>query len=203
MSRKANRGDRCHRCRMKNSFCICQWLNPFFTKTFVTILMHQRETYTTTNTARLAHLLLSQSEILLRGRQDDPLSVEKVFKAGFKPIYLYPSEKSQPIKNFPFGGEKIQLIVPDGSWRQTKKFSKRESYLNEIPHVHLDLDKPSLFFLRRKVKAEGMSTLEAIARSLGVIESLEAQEKLENVFYKMIERTLQSRGQKLEHKVIL
>jgi DTW domain-containing protein YfiP len=202
MSRKAKRGDRCSDCRMKNSFCICEWLNPFFTKTFVTVLMHQRETYTTTNTARVANSLLTESEILYRGRIDDQLSAEKVFKPGYKQIYLYPSEKSQPLTNFLKTDEKIQLIVPDGSWRQTKKFAKRESYLNEIPHFHLELEKPSLFFLRRKVKAEGMSTMEAIARALGIIESAEVQEKLEQVFLVLVDKTLQSRGQKLEHKML-
>jgi len=161
--------------------------------------MHHRETVTTTNTARIAHKLLSQSEIHLRGRIDEKLSQEMVFKKGYTPVYLYPSEKAQLLteETLKTLARPIQLIVPDGSWRQTRRVSKREKYLEDILHVKLALEKPSLFFLRRKVKNEGMSTLEAIARSLGVLESREIQEKMENVFRIMVERTLETRGKKL------
>ncbi len=201
MSRKANRGNRCPHCYMKNSLCICEFLLQIETQTLVTVLMHKRETYTTTNTARIATSILKNSEILLRGVQEEPLLQERVFRSHYTPILLYPSEKSTPLKKEIFKGQKIQLIVPDGSWRQTRKFSKREPYLDKIPHVHLEPSKPSLFFLRRKIKPDGVSTMEAIARALGILESPTVQEKLEEVFLIHIERTLKSRGQKLSDKM--
>lgn len=201
MSRIANKGNRCKKCRMIGSHCICSYLMGIDNLTPVTILMHHRESLTTTNTARIAHFLLKNSSIHYRGLIDSPLKEEDILKPGYTPLYLFPSETSvcltQKLVDSLRG--KIQLIVPDGSWRQTKRVARREPFLKDVQHVKLFDVSPGMFFLRRKIKEEGVSTIEAIARAIGVIESQHIQQNLENVFKTMVEKTLETRGKKLEH----
>ncbi len=197
MSRKANKGNRCFKCKMKDTHCICEHLVGINNLTPVTILMHYREAITTTNTGRIANFLLNNSSVHYRGLIDQ--KIESPLLANHTPLYLYPSENAEVLTHElvqKIGG-KIQLIIPDGSWRQAQKVAKRESFLKDTLHIKLPDSPPGIFFLRRKIKDEGVSTLEAIARALGIIESKELQNNLESVFRIMVEKTLDTRGKKL------
>ena len=89
----------------------------------------------------------------------------------------------------------VTLVVPDGSWNQAKKVPYRESGLAGIPNVKLAAGAPSSYRLRHSPHVQNLSTLEAIARALGVIEGREVQVSLESLFLKMVERRLWSMGQ--------
>ena len=201
MSRKINRGERCDKCRMKDTHCICELLVPIDNVTPVTILMHYRENITTTNTGRIAHFLLKNSSVQYRGLIDSQLKEEDVISKEHTPLFLYPSENSITLTSDFISTLKkpAQLIVPDGSWRQARKVNKREPFLKDVQCVKLEDISNGIFYLRRKVKEEGVSTLEAIARALGTIESPTLQKKLEEVFKVMIEKTLDTRGKRLEN----
>ncbi len=205
MGRNLDRRNRCTDCLMKSHMCICSLLNPVSDtllphKTFVSILMHSRETVTTTNTARMALKLLPNSKVHLRGRKDAPLNPSEILLPTHNPLYLYPTESSieltpEFLKTL---NKPIQLIVPDGSWRQTRRFAKREDWLKTMEHIKLPDASHTLFFLRRRVKSNGISTFEAIARALGLIETTQVQTHMEEIFQTMVERTLQTRGRSLE-----
>jgi DTW domain-containing protein YfiP len=89
----------------------------------------------------------------------------------------------------------MTLVVPDGTWNQAKKVPYRESGVAGIPNVKLAAGAPSSYRLRHSPHVQNLSTLEAIARALGVIEGREVQVSLENLFLKMVERRLWSMGQ--------
>jgi DTW domain-containing protein YfiP len=89
----------------------------------------------------------------------------------------------------------VTLVVADGSWNQAKKVPYRESGLAGIPNVKLPVGAPSCYRLRRSHHACNLSTLEAIARALGLLEGREVQVALESLFLKMVERRLWSMGQ--------
>ncbi len=162
--------------------------------------MHYRELVTTTNTARIAHFMLKNSSVHYRGLIKNPLVENQILQSGFTPLYLYPSEESVPLtQELVQSLGKVQLIVPDGSWRQAKRVARREPFLKNVQHVKLSDASSGIFYLRRKIKEEGVSTIEAIARALGVIESKEIQQSMENVFRIMVEKTLDTRGKKLEN----
>lgn len=199
MSRKAHRGKWCVECKMKSHVCICSLINPLLNQTHITIIMHHREDISTTNTARIVLKMLKNSDKHFRGLIDKPLRREDVLKPGFKPIYLFPSENSKPLRVEEFDGQKLQIIVPDGSWRQAKKFSRRESFLNELPHYRLPNKVPNNFFLRKQTKNDGVSTIEAIAHAISIVESSAIKDSLMHVFNEMVSRTLSTRGVKPIH----
>ena len=160
------------------------------------VLMHWREQKLITNTATLASLALPNSEIHLRGQKGNPLEVEALIPPGSSPALLYPTEDALELnegvaQSLP---RPLTLIVPDGSWRQARKVSFREKAFKDIPKLKLPPGPPSTYRLRHSLFAENLSTFEAIARALGVLEGKNIQERLEELFLTMVERILWSRG---------
>ncbi len=165
--------------------------------TRVLMLMHVREVTLPTNTARLAVRALPDSEIRLRGGLDQRLNTDGFALPERQSLLLYPSDEAQELNAETlarFNGKPITLIVPDGSWRQARKVAVREPSLHGIPQVKLPAGPPSRYRLRKEPNEQSVSTFEAIARALGVIEGAYAQRLLEDLFDMRVERTLWSRG---------
>jgi DTW domain-containing protein len=166
--------------------------------------MHYREVMGTTNTARLARLAIPDCEVVLRGRPNVVLDADAILKAGYQSLLLYPTEDAVPlttdlVRSF---GMPINLVVPDGSWRQASKVSKREVFLKDVPKVRIPAGELSRYRLRREPKAEGLATFEAISRALGIIEGGSTQKTLEDLFEIMVTRTLASRGTLIDPNAI-
>jgi DTW domain-containing protein YfiP len=144
-------------------------------------------------------LPLSNFELRIRGDKENPMSSEGLVVKERETLLLYPSSTSIELsKEFIDRIDKpITLIVPDGSWRQAGKVMKREAVLKNVIHVRVPAGPRPKHRLRRETKIGGMSTFEAVARALGIIESPLVQEKLEEIFKILAERTLWSRAKLL------
>jgi len=187
---------RCPRCEIRRPLCFCAYIPDIVLKTRVLILMHTLEQVLPTNTAKLVYKSLPNSNIIVHGRKDERLSAECLHEPGRVPLLLYPSShatelSTEFVASLP---GPVTLIVPDANWRQTQKFVRREPALAGIPHVRIPAGPPSEYHLRVQRHESGVCTLEAIARAIGIIESLDAQAKLELLLRVMVERTLWSRG---------
>ena len=88
----------------------------------------------------------------------------------------------------------IQLIVPDGTWRQARKLHSRHPELKCVPRVKISAPNHSSFQLRAQSRPEGMATLQAIACGLGVIEGEWVQLQLMKLYEVKIKRILIGRG---------
>jgi DTW domain-containing protein YfiP len=158
--------------------------------------MHTSEQVLTSNTARLAAKALPNSEIRIRGLKDRPMSVAGFAQEGRSSHLLYPSSHAAEL-NADFVSRltaPVTLIVPDGSWVRTRKYVRRDPAFVGIPHVKLPPGRPSEYQLRVQSNDQSLCTLEAVARAIGILESREAQERLEELLRVMVERTLWSRG---------
>lgn len=190
--------NRCQTCQVPKNLCYCSRVVKVDNKTPVTIIMHQRERFLTSNTAVVATRSLNDSEILLRGMRDQSASEELHLRAGHVPLVLYPHESalaigSQELKDY-LAGRPAQLIVPDGSWRQAKRVAKREPALQSIQAVKLSDTSPSLYRLRRQVKPDRLCTFEAIARALGDLESPVIEQQLMQTMAAMDHAHAMARG---------
>lgn len=187
---------RCPRCKIRQPLCFCEFIPQITVPTRVIILMHTAEQMLTTNTARLAAKALTNCDLRIRGKKGESSCTESRSPPGQSSLLLYPSEYAREL-NADFVRElttPVSLIVPDGSWSQTRKFVRREAALAGIPHVKLPKGPPSEYRLRLQPQEERLCTLEAIARSLGILESRDVQRQLEDLLRVMVERTLWSRG---------
>lgn len=194
--RPALAAHRCPGCEIRKPLCFCSLIPRISLQTRVIILMHSSEEVLTTNTARLASKALTNSEVRIHGRLNEPLSFEGMFEPGRTSLLLYPSPNSTEL-NAEFVAqikEPVNLIVPDASWRQTTKFVRRHLSVPGLRHVRLPAGPPSEYRLRAQNREHNLCTLEAIARAIGLLESHEAQSKLETLLKVLVERTLWSRG---------
>ena len=67
-------------------------------------------------------------------------------------------------------GRPVVLIVPDGTWRQASKVKRRVPGLTGVPCVSVSGEARLRYRLRAEAHAHGLSTIEAIARAMGILE---------------------------------
>jgi DTW domain-containing protein YfiP len=187
---------RCPGCEIRKSLCFCEHIPQIALQTRLIVLMHTSEEVLPSNTARLSVKALTNSEIRINGRKEDRLSTDGLIEEGRRSLLLYPSPFATELtpEFVATLTEPVNLIVPDGKWRQCQKYVRREPALAGIRHVKLPAGPPSQYRLRTQPNDNSLCTLEAIARALGVLESRDAQVQLETVLGVMVERTLWCRG---------
>jgi DTW domain-containing protein len=185
--------ERCARCRLHPSLCICTLLPRIETRTRLCLVMHRFEDKKPTNTGRLAVECLTNSEVKMRGDAAQR-EVDYNFGEGTRPLVLFPHDDATALEGLPPDPRPITLIVPDGNWRQAAKVRARTPGLAHLPSVRLPPGPPTLYRLRAAPHEHGLATLEAVARAYGILEGEAVQRALEAVFLAMVERTLWFRG---------
>jgi DTW domain-containing protein YfiP len=193
MTRRGNSEFRCARCRLHASLCVCSVIPRLETRTRVVLVIHRFEDRKPTNTGRLATECLTNSQVIVRG-EADAAEAPLVVPPDSEPVLLFPYADAIPLDVFRPTKQAVTLVVPDGNWRQAFKMKKRVPGLSGVRCVSLPTGAASEYRLRAEAHANGLATIEAIARALGILEGRAVQEALESVFRTMVERTLWSRG---------
>lgn len=194
-TRRQNILERCPRCQIRPNLCFCEHIPKISTKTKISLIVHIKERVLSSNTAQLAHLSLENSEFFYRGLVNVPFDSTFELDQDYTPLYLFPSEESvelTPELLKTIDGP-VQLVVPDGSWRQAKKFHKRIPQFKNIQHVKLAHIPESIYELRKQRTEKGVCTLEAIAHALGVIENVDVKDELLKILKIKNERVKESR----------
>ncbi len=180
---------------MKQELCLCADMPSIALGTKLILVMNKREIKVPTNTGRLASQALPHSVILSRGVEDEPYDLAEHLPQDRPGILLYPSEDAILLtEEWVAANGPFHLVVPDGNWRQTSKMRRRDPIMATLPCVRLPPGPPSSYRVRKESKAEGLATIEAIARTLGILEGPFVQKALEDIFDLMVTRTLASRG---------
>lgn len=157
-------------------------------------MTHRLEDRKTTNTGRLATECLVNSEVRVRGFENQA-SAEFCCGVDTQPVLLFPFDDAVPIAHFARSPAPITLVVPDGTWRQASKARRRVPGFRDLPCAAVESGVPSSYRLRKESHPRGLATIEAIARALGVLEGPAVRERMERVFSAMVERTLWARGE--------
>jgi len=186
--RRNSQKNRCLKCLVHKEDCYCAKIIPMDLPTKVSIIMHKKEQFLTSNTAMLSHKSLLNSEIHLRGYADIPIPDSFLEENKYHPLFLYPDENAIEITSeFLSKFDKpINLIVPDGTWRQAQKTHAREKKVSHIQTVKITNCPKTLYTLRRQKYEYGLCTHEAITYALGIIENEKVQEKLLDDFKIML-----------------
>ena len=179
---------------MLAGLCICELLPRLETRTRLVLFVHRFEEQRPSNTGRLAAECMTGSEVFVLGEPHRP-PAPFACPPGTRPLLLYPGESAIPLDRLPLESQPITLVVPDGNWRRVKRIRTRVPGLSEITQVALPPGPPSNYRLRTDPRPERVSTLEAIARALGILEGPAVQAELERVFRIMVDRILWTRGQ--------
>lgn len=190
----------CDGCYMHADLCICDFLPSLNLKTRVCLVIHAKELKRTTNTGRLAVRALKNSEMRVRGERGSEQDLSDLLTDQYRTFLFYPSDDAVELnRNLVEQDSKpIQLIVPDGNWRQASKVHYRHDELKNVVRVKTRPSNPATQFLRTESKTDGMATLQAIAEALGVIEGDEVKNELLDFYNLKLQRTLKARGVKID-----
>jgi len=139
---------------------------------------------------------LVNSEMRVRGETREPLDLSDLLTDRYRTFLFYPTVDAVELDHELVAQERtpIQLLVPDGTWRQARKVHYRHRELKDVPRVKISAPDISKFHLRAQHRPEGMATLQAIAHGLGVIEGDLVKEQLMKLYDAKVERTLIGRG---------
>lgn len=174
---------------MRDGFCICAEIPSVPTQTRVLVVRHERESFKSTGTARVAALALPNSHILDSGEETALTNGQLVGQLAGACV-LFPSEPPAPWPEGPVG----TLVVLDGTWRQTRRMFTKLGALHGLPRLTLPPKPAPVLRLRASTFSEGRSTLEAIADALGMLEGPAVSEPLHRLHALYVERVFRARG---------
>jgi len=160
------------------------------------VLMHKNECFKTSSTVNVMTRALPNSEVRIQGVQHRPLDLQGVLASAGEVLLLFPETSAIPlsVEEAPKIRRPVTLIVPDGTWTQAKKIAARVSAFPGVRRVRVPTEVPSRYRLRSSDRGSRLCTLEAVARALGALESVEIQRSLESLLDHLVKRVLITRS---------
>jgi DTW domain-containing protein YfiP len=172
----------CARCLYQAHVCLCASIPTVANATRIVIIRHHLERHRSSNTGRLAHLALANSEIVDYG--DGPPELPALDGA----YLLYPL--GQPVQSVPAPPPR-QLVVLDATWSQARRMYRKLTGVRGLPILHVaDDDRaPKPVARLRASPAPGyVSTIEAIARALRMLDGDAIASPLEQLYELAVDR---------------
>lgn len=161
------------------------------------MIVHVSELKLTSNTAQFVEKILPDSaRIFIRGRINETFDPDPILAREGRALFLFPDEDSREL-NAEFLSTHpgpYHLIIPDGNWNQAKKVKKREPKFDTVPTVRLPEGLLAEYKLRKAPRPDWVSTYEACAYALGILESQACQEHMLKFFRKWVQATMNSRS---------
>ncbi len=200
----------CLRCLRAQRTCICGLAVPIRHATEVLILQHPLETHQAKGSARLLHLCLPQSLIMV-GEQFDASTLHALLydpwphmpgevqgRAPAQPVLLYPSTADRaPLNVAAVQAPRADATVPtrlvllDGTWRKSRKMLHLNPLLSTLPRMSLSDFPASRYTIRKAHRPEQLSTLEAAYHALLQLErDPERLHPLLHAFTRFVERQM-------------
>lgn len=169
---------RCARCWKSLVTCFCSQLKPFAAPFSFVIVQHLDEARNPIATARMAHLSIINSRLILDNDFSQNPEVDKLLSDSNRfHLMLYPSPDAVELDdvingkfnsgdNQVFEDDKeikpIVFWVLDTTWSYTNKMLRLSPSLKSIPMVKFDPDISSKFLIRRQPNEKCLSTIESI-----------------------------------------
>lgn len=159
-------------------------------RTPVIVFVHRFELWKTSNTGRLASRVLSHCDLRIRGDRSCP---PEPIRAERK-LLLFPSEGARELRPEDGWVPGTVLVVPDGTWGQARRLARREPDLADAEAVVLPPGASSRYRLRLQAGEGMLSTFEAVARALGILEGPAVEDPMVEVFDRFVDRMMKVRG---------
>jgi DTW domain-containing protein YfiP len=183
---------RCSRCLFRPEVCLCGAIPAIAPRTRFVIVRHAAERRRTTNSGRWAALALS-CPVVDYGAPEERFDAEPLCGPGT--ALLFPDAPAgSTVSEIP-----PRVVVLDASWAQARRMTQRIETLRGLPRIALpahgaERAGAALPRLRRPPHADGMSTIEAMARVLDLAGEREAASALDQVYAEAQRRIWALRG---------
>lgn len=185
----AGQPGRCPRCWILQAHCICPTVPQVPTRTEVVVVRHERESWKSTGTARIAALAMPNLKLLDYCEDAEPArSTLPSLVDGAR--LLFPTPDAGVLEPT----EVRRVILLDGTWRQTRRMYTKLPALHPVPKLALPDKAPRVLRLRESKFEAGRSTLEAIAETIALLEGEAAAAPLFALHDAYVERVFRARG---------
>jgi DTW domain-containing protein YfiP len=186
----------CSACRLPGWLCVCGLAPRLALRTPVAVVAHVSDLPRTSSTVRLLALAVRGVTVLPHGEFPAPADPASCLPAGFTPLVLFPGRGARPltpelVATLP---SPPALVVPDGNWRQAGRMVKRLPLLAGAVKVTLPDRAFAGTALRRNQAEHHMSTYEAVAQAVGVLEGEAVSAPLLDFYRRATDRMLMVRG---------
>jgi len=194
---------RCLRCQRPLATCLCDWIHSIDNLHPVAILQHPTEAKQALGTARIARLSLKRCELW----QGEDFHLDEAVQTWLKRhqsncYVIFPGINAKPLTNVIGEGATEQsltadaaFIFIDGTWNKAKKIWHLNHWLHNLPQLTLQPTETSHYRIRKSPFKESLSTVEAIALTMGTIENNKRKyQPLLDVFDNMIDSQIEFMG---------
>ena len=186
----------CPACRLQRWLCVCAHAPRVATRTPLLLLVHVRDRGRASNTARLLTLAVRDATLVGHGDRAGPPDPAAHLPAGTTPLVLFPGRGARSLTPDLVAAlpSPPALVVPDGNWRQASGMVKRLPLLAGATKVALPARAFAGPALRRNREGHRMSTYEAVAQALAVLEGEAVAGPLLDFYRRAVDRMLLVRG---------
>ncbi len=187
---------RCPDCYLLKESCLCDSAPQITIRSALTVVHHSAELFKTTSTIRLLQLAIRDCTLHLRAGSIPHERPAPIIKRRPVRIALFPREDAVELSELArrHRPDEIELIVPDGTWNQASRITRRDPHFKDAVFAHLHIKEPSIFVLRDQAEKGRTSTFEAVAAALAIIEGPEVQKQMMDFFREAVYRILRSKG---------
>jgi DTW domain-containing protein len=159
----------CLQCLRPQRACICHCVQRVASEVEVLILQHPSEVLHAKGTARLLHLCLTNSRIVVGELFDESALQALLTEGGKQPVLLYPSDFEHSIAGTALNN--IRLVVLDATWQNSRRLLRLNPVLQGLPCVAFKNPAPTRYSAIRIAHApHQLSTIEATGAMLAQLE---------------------------------
>jgi DTW domain-containing protein YfiP len=180
MTNLSSRRATCAACLRAQSACICRFVTPVSSQVELLVLQHPLEVQNAKNSARLLHLCLPGSRLLVGETFSAPELETVLYEGGRTPMLLYPHTPGEAALGLPPpplldpallpAPDRLRLVLLDATWRKSRKMLYLNPLLHGLPRLALQELPPSAYRIRKAHAPDQLSSLEAAAYALSQLE---------------------------------
>ena len=199
---RKNRSERCLGCGLHIPLCVCDREPRLDLSTRVLLVQNNHERNKPTNTGRLVHRLLLNSERIFYAVRGEAFDAAPLREEGDDYFLLFPRSgpdgEDPPVLSPEIAaarpGKRAVVVVLDGTWGQCSRMGRRIPELAEMPAYALPPGPPSHWGVREAPEASHLSTMEAVIRVIKLFEGDEPAAIMQEYFDLVTARMLFMKG---------
>jgi DTW domain-containing protein YfiP len=184
LDRSDARKERCERCRLIPSHCMCAFRASVPTRAGICLVMAEFEPLKPSNTGWLVADVVPDTHAFAWSRTHvDPALLALLDDPRWQPVVVFPGEFAAPervVTELPQDAARRPLfILLDGTWSEARKAFRKSPYLDRFPVLSLNPEQLSRYKLRRSWHEHHFCTSEVAALCLAMAGDLKAAQTLE------------------------
>ncbi|ROM16082.1 DTW domain-containing protein [Pseudomonas protegens] len=168
---RGSRAERCPRCRVIPSHCLCAWRPKVIARSAMCLVMHDVEPLKPSNTGWLIADVIGDTTAFSWSRTEvDPQLLALLADPQWQPYIVFPGEFVAPERVVrevrQEEGKRPLFILLDATWSEARKMFRKSPYLEHLPVLSLSPEKLSRYKLRRSKRDDHFCTAEVAALCL-------------------------------------